>query len=254
MPTVTSTAIHTMEVTAMTDSGAFLTALRLSDSMLPVGTYTASYGIEQYLNEGRIETTTDLGELVVGYLQGIVGPAETVALGHAHRSAAAEDLDGVLAADERLGASTLPAEFRESSTKAGGKLLDLLADGADGPFEEIEGDDLVEAYAAALDDGRTAGHYPVVLGLLCQRAGISRREAALVGAYSTVTGLLGAAQRLGRFGHTEIQSELAALVPTIEAVCDRYHDADLETMCSFAPLADVMGMRHERADRRLFMS
>jgi len=25
-------------------------------------------------------------------------------------------------------------------------------------------------------------------------------------------------------------------------------------MCSFAPLADVMGMRHERADRRLFMS
>jgi len=25
-------------------------------------------------------------------------------------------------------------------------------------------------------------------------------------------------------------------------------------MCSFAPLADVMGMAHERADRRLFMS
>ena len=237
----------------MTESAAFLTALRLSDSMLPVGTYTASYGIEQYLNEGRIETTTDLGDLVAGYLRGIVGPAETVALGCAHRSAAAEDLDGVLAADQRLAAATLPAEFRESSTKAGGKLLDLLAD-ADNPFAGVAGDQLVDAYAAALDAGETAGHYPVILGLLCQRAGIGRREAALVGAYSTVTGLLGAAQRLGRFGHTEIQSALSGLFPTIEAVCDRYHDAELTAMCSFAPLADVMGMRHERADRRLFMS
>ena len=238
----------------MTESAAFLTALRLSDSMLPVGTYTASYGIEQYLNEGRIETTDELGDLVAGYLRGIVGPAETVALGCAHRSAAAGDLDGVLAADERLGASTLPAEFRESSTKAGGKLLDLLADADDAPFAGVEDDDLVTAYAAALDAGRAAGHYPVILGLLCQRAGIGRREAALVGAYSTVTGLLGAAQRLGRFGHTEIQAELSGLFPTIEAVCEQYHDADLETMCSFAPLADVMGMTHERADRRLFMS
>ena len=31
-------------------------------------------------------------------------------------------------------------------------------------------------------------------------------------------------------------------------------DVDLVAMCSVAPLADAMGMRHERADRRLFMS
>jgi len=31
-------------------------------------------------------------------------------------------------------------------------------------------------------------------------------------------------------------------------------DAALAAMGSFAPLADVMGMAHERADRRLFIS
>ena len=243
-----------MEATAMTESGAFLTALRLSDSMLPVGTYTASYGVEQYLNEGYIETSTELGALIEGYLQGVIGPAETVALGHAHRAAAAGDLDGVLAADERLGAATLPAEFRESSEKAGGKLLDLLAETDDGPFATVDVDGIIADYQSAVDEGRTAGHYPVALGLVAQRAGIGCREAALVSAYSTVAGLLGAAQRLGRFGHTEIQSELSRLFPVIEDICDRYHDADLGAMCSFAPLADVMGMSHERADRRLFMS
>ncbi|MEF8827488.1 MAG: urease accessory UreF family protein [Haloarcula sp.] len=238
----------------MTSSEALLTALRLSDSMLPVGTYTASYGVEQYLNEGDIETAAEVGDLITGYLRGVIGPSEIVALGHAHRSAAADDLDGVLVADERLGAATLPAEFRDSSTKAGGTLLELLSEIDDGPFAEANATGLVADYKTAFEEGRAAGHYPVVLGVVCQQAGLGAREAALVSAYGSVTGLLGAAQRLGRFGHTAIQAQLSGLFPVIEDVCERYHDVDLGAMCSFAPLADVMGMAHERADRRLFMS
>ncbi len=247
------TAIAT-EATAMSDSTGFLTALRLSDSMLPVGTYTASYGVEQYLNDGYIESADELGELIEGYLRGVIGPAEIVALGHAHRSAAAGDLEGILAADERLGAATLPAEFRESSEKAGEKLLSLLVEIDEGPFAAAEHEGVVAAYTDALETGSTAGHYPVVLGMVCQQSGVGCLEAALVSAYSTVTGLLGAAQRLGRFGHTDIQAQLSGLFPVVEAICEQYHDVELEAMCSFAPLADVMGMTHERADRRLFMS
>ncbi|RJX41941.1 urease accessory protein UreF [Halonotius aquaticus] len=238
----------------MTSSEALLTALRLSDSMLPVGTYTASYGVEQYLNEDDIETADELGELIEGYLRGVIGPAEIVALGHAHRSAAADDLVGVLAADERLGAATLPAEFRDSSMKAGGKLLELLDEIDDGPFAATETTGFLGEYTAACEDGLAEGHYPVVLGVVCQQAGLGCREAALVSAYGSVTGLLGAAQRLGRFGHTAIQAQLSTLFPVIEEVCEQYYDADLTAMCSFAPLADVRGMAHERADRRLFMS
>ena len=238
----------------MTSSEALLTALRLSDSMLPVGTYTASYGVEQYLNEDDIDTADELGELIDGYLRGVIGPAEIVALGHAHRSAAAGDLDGILAADERLAAATLPAEFRDSSTKAGGKLLELLDEIDDGPFAATDTTGLLGEYTDACEAGRAEGHYPVVLGVVCQQAGLGCREAALVSAYGSVTGLLGAAQRLGRFGHTAIQAQLSTLFPVIEEVCEQYADAELTAMCSFAPLADVRGMAHERADRRLFMS
>jgi len=238
----------------MSDSAAFLTALRLSDSMLPVGTYTASYGIEQYLNEGRIETADELGTLIEGYLRRIIGPVDTVALGHAYQSAAEDSVDGILAADERFGAATLPAEFRESSQKAGGKLLELLEDTGEHPFSAVTVDGIIDSYRTAKEAGQTNGYYPVVLGLVCQQAGMDRLEAAIICSYSTVTGLLGAAQRLGRFGHTDIQTQLSALSPVIEEVCNRYHDATLESMYSFAPLADVMGMNHEQAERRLFMS
>ncbi|MHC3436786.1 urease accessory protein UreF [Natrialbaceae archaeon A-gly3] len=233
---------------------SFLTAMRLADSFLPVGTYTASYGIEQYVNEGRIETGDELGTLVEAYLRRIVGPAETVALANAHRSAAGEDVDGILAADERLHAATLPAEFRDSATKAGRKLLELLEETNAGLFGGADMDGAAAEYADAVAAGETPGQYPVVLGVVTQRAGIERADACLVGAYSVVTELLGAAQRLGRFGHTDIQTQLAELLPVVESVCAEYHDAQLESLASFAPLAETMGMAHERADRRLFMS
>jgi len=69
-----------------------------------------------------------------------------------------------------------------------------------------------------------------------------------------VSGLLGATQRVGRFGHTEIQSVLEALATTTTVVCERHVDDEPAAMASFAPLAEIMGVKHERAGRRLFMS
>jgi len=235
------------------DSSSFLMGLRLADSFLPVGTYTSSYGVEQYVNEGKIETAAELGELVSAYLERFVGPADLVALGNAHAAVAADDDDRLLAADERLHAATLPAEFRESSQKAGTQLLDLLA-GTSKELFDGAGTETAAAYLAAVEAGEAPGHYAVALGVVTQLSGIGRREAALLNCYAFVTELLGAAQRLGSFGHTAIQAELAGLLPVIETVCEAYATAPLAELSSFAPLAEIMGMSHERAQRRLFMS
>lgn len=236
-----------------TDPDAFLTALRLSDSFLPVGGYTASYGLEQYINEDRVADGDDLRELIAAYLRRLVGPCETVAVANAHAAAGDGNLERLLAVDERLHAVTMPAEFRESSTKAGTKLCELLL-AAEPGADDDEGRSLETAFVDAIETDGTPGHYPVVFGVVARRRGLSRLEACLAHAYSFVTGLLGAAQRLGRFGHTEIQAVLEDLRPTITAVCERHVDDDPSAMVSFASLAEIMGMRHERAGRRLFMS
>ena len=230
-------------------------SLRLADSFLPVGTYTASYGVEQYVNEGRIETAAELGELIEAYLERIVGPADLVALGNAHAATASGADERLRTIDERLQAATLPAEFRESSAKAGSQLLDLLLETDDGLIDG-DGETATAAldYAESVADGETPGMYPVVLGVVTQRSGITRRDACLLNAYAFCTELLGAAQRLGAFGHTAIQRQLSELLPVIEAVCAEYADAELAALSSFGPLAEIMGMNHERADRRLFMS
>jgi urease accessory protein len=230
----------------VTDDDARLEALRLADSFLPVGTNSVSYGLEQFAAEDRVTDADDLRGLLAALLRRQVGPADLVALRHAHRGARAGDLDTVCAADRRLAAATLAAEFRESARLAGGRLLSLQRDLTD--------DDLVARYAARVDADETPGGHPVVLGAVTARAGVDEREACLTCAHGFVTGLLGAGQRLLSVGHVDAQRVLRALRPVVTDAVDASADRSLDEVGGFAPLTEVVSAAHERADRRLFVS
>ncbi|WP_380678945.1 urease accessory protein UreF [Salinigranum sp. GCM10025319] len=239
---------------AGTDASASLAAFQLADSFLPVGTYTLSYGLEQFAATDRVEDADDLHALLVDYLRRQVGPCDVVALAAAWERAGADGegadeadaLDRVAAVDERQRSVTLPREFRDSSEKSGRRLLELVAETTD--------DHLVRAYHERVVAGEAPGNHAVALGLVARRQGIARDEACLLACHSFVVGLLGAAQRLVRLTHTDAQRLLSDLNPVIAEVCETYAGRDPETMAPFAPLVDVMGMGHERAERRLFVS
>ncbi|ADJ14035.1 urease accessory protein UreF [Halalkalicoccus jeotgali] len=226
-----------------TDDGGLLSALRLADSFLPVGSYTLSYGLETFVEEDRVADADDLRGLLADYLRGQVGPCDMVALSVAHRAAREGDRERLARIDDRLHATLLAREFRESSLTSGKRLLDVVA--GERAF--------VDEYAAQVGDS-VRGHFPTALGVVTARKGLSEREARLVCGYAFVTGLLGAAQRLLRLGHSEVQRVLHGLFPVIEDVEREAAGRGLEALRSCTPLIDVQGMCHERADRRLFVS
>jgi urease accessory protein len=229
----------------MTEGGepAFET-LRLADAFLPDGSDTLSYGVEAFVAADRVEDAAALEALCESYLRRTVGPADCVALRHAHRAATGGDAGGVVTADRRLDAVTLPRELREGSARSGGRLLALHRDLLD--------DDRLDAYAERVDSGDTPGHYAVVLGVVAAIVGVDADAACRVACHGFVTGLAGAAQRLAPIGHTEVQRTLREVQPAMtDAVADSA-GRDLDTMSPFAPLIDVLSADHERADRRLF--
>ncbi len=229
----------------MSDDAA-LAAFRLADSFLPVGTYTASYGLEQFAADDRVVDADDLDSLLETYLRRQIGPADLVALRAAHAGARDGDLDAVCAADRRLAAVTLAAEFRESAEQSGQRLLSLQSD--------LRDDELLAGYAERVDSGAAPGNYAVVLGLTAGLAGIGERRACLLCCHGFATGLLGAAQRLLSLGHTDAQRILDGLRPVMTDVVDDSADRSLDGMTPFAPLVDVLAAEHERAQRRLFAS
>lgn len=225
---------------------SLLVAFRLADSFLPLGSHTASYGIEQYLNEDQIDTTTELTSLLSEYLQSMIGPTETVALACSHRAITDDTPTDLLTIDQQLHATILPAELRESSMTIGDRLLSVFATTESLP-------PVLSEFHRYVKNDETHGHFPVVLGALTAANGIHRQTACQLHGYMFVTDILGAAQRIGRFGHTAIQQTLVDLFPDIARLA-QYADAELSEMQSFAPMAEIMSMRHEDAQRRLFIS
>jgi urease accessory protein len=169
-----------------------------------------------------------------------------VALAHAHRATEERDLGRLLEIDRRLFAMKLVRETRESSRRVGKRILATAVTLApDRPLLD---------YRSAVDGGDCPGNAAVALGAAAATLGIARREALLIELYTFSTSLLGAAMRLIRLDHMEAQQILARLKPLIVRVVRENMDKGLQEMRAFAPLIDVMGMVHERAHVRLFVS
>jgi len=226
----------------MSDDHPDLTAFQLADSFLPVGGYSSSYALEQFVADGTVSDAEDLEPVLAAYLRRQVGPCDLVALRAANGAALDEDAADLVRIDERLHATTLQREFRESATRSGARLCDLWLATREAP--------VLSDYVAR----DPPGHYPVVLGVVAATAGIDAERACRLHCHAFCSDMLGAAQRLCSFGHTAAQRVLVDLQPVMAEAVETSADRTVAEMRSFAPLIDVAAARHERADRRLFVS
>jgi len=214
-----------------TDPSPFLTALRLSDSFLPVGdtrppTVSSStatrIGSRPATICGNCSRPTSVAWSVPAKLSR--WPTLTPRAQNPISSGCwSSTSDSMRSPCPESSARVRPRRARSSpncSGRTGGGLErgdrnghgDRPGASSDATETATDGGDFAATVADAIDTGSTPGHYPVVFGVVTASRGLSRLEACLAHAYSFVSGLLGAAQRLGRFGHTEIQSVLEALV------------------------------------------
>jgi urease accessory protein len=225
---------------------AFLTSLQLSDSFLPVGSYTFSYGLESFVRRGIVTDGNKLKSLLIDYLENQIGPCDMVAVSHAHKATKESDVDRIIEVDKRLFALKLIKETREGSVKSGRQFMNVM----------IRARDLtaLKEFRKAIRKGSAWGNYATILGMVTALSGTTEKEACLILGYSFAITLLGASMRLARFGHFEIQAILEEVKPVILEVYEKNQMKSLDEMRSFCPYIDLMGMVHERASVRLFSS
>jgi urease accessory protein len=224
---------------------AFLSALQVSDTFFPTGLYTLSHGLEAFVQAGLV-SKADVEALLGDYLESVLGPADGVALSHAHRATEGRDLGRLMEIDRRLFALKLVREPREASRRVGKRMLTTAV--------KLNPDPLLKDYWVAVGAGACPGNSAVALGAVTATLRIARREAMLIGFYTFTAGVLGAAMRLIRLDHEEAQLILARLRHLMVRVVQENIDKGLQEMRAFAPLIDIMGAMHERARVRLFIS
>ncbi|WEL22253.1 urease accessory UreF family protein [Halorhabdus sp. BNX81] len=229
----------------MSDGPAFA-AMRLADSMLPTGSDSLSYGLEQLVAEDRVTDAADLRQLLETVLARQLAVCDAVAVRAARQAAGAGDLDRVVEIDRRVLAVTLPAEFRESTRASGRRLLDLS--------RETLADDRISTYAARVDDAAAPGTYPAAFALVAAVEGLDGRQAAGAFVHAFVASQLQAAQRLLTVGHTDLQRLLVDLRPAMTRAVATSAERSAADLQSFTPGIETAAARHEDADRRLFLS
>src|SRR2546422_4827567 len=105
----------------MTTDPAFLALLQLADGLFPAGGFAHSFGLETYVQEGRVDDAAGLEAVVVAPLEGGAGAGGAVAGGPATPGAARGAVEGGVALDARRDARKGGPEVPAARPPMGGQ-------------------------------------------------------------------------------------------------------------------------------------
>lgn len=224
---------------------ALLRALQFGDSMFPVGSFAFSNGLESAVQE---RVVTDRATLLAFARTAVVqaDAGDGVAVVHAHRAAAAGDVEAVAAIDRLVFARKLSSETRTMSVRTGRKFAEMGA--------RVVGTPPLHDWLARIEAGTTPGTYPVALAVNFAAQGLPAQSAFVVHRYGVAATVLGAALRLMRIGHVDTQQLLYELGSDADVAFARAEAAPLAAMAGFAPMAEILAAVHVRAHVRMFMN
>jgi len=222
-----------------------LRLLQFGDSMLPVGAFSFSNGLEAAVAQRIVHDVATLRAFVRTALDQAAG-ADGIALLAAHRAAGADDDNGIVAADHAVVLRKLNEETRMMTLRMGRKLGELAL--------QLTRNPIVARWLDAVAAQHTPGTLPVALALAFAASGLPEHEAFAAHQYGVATMMLGAALRLMKLSYLDAQAILHDVNGDAEAAFARVAAAGLDDMATFAPLTDILAAIHVKSHVRMFMN
>jgi urease accessory protein len=223
-----------------------ISILQMSDSFFPTGLYATSSGLEA-LSQVKKLKSKDIFQFIDIYLQQVIGPSDCTALGNAYESCKKRDIASLLHTDESLYYMRIIEETRTASVRSGNQLLKCVSS-----FTKYK--KVLRNYQNAITNGNATGVYPVSLGVATWSLDIPKNKAGLILLYGFAVSIIGAALRLGILQHLEGQQIIHELKPVILQSVVENIDRPISNMWQFAPGLDILQMKHETMDSKMFIT
>ena len=224
---------------------SLINGLRFIDSFFPSGGYAYSSGLEAAVQALAVRSGDDLFLYVEDMFRHEIAHREAVAVGVAHNALFSNDVQSALSIDHELHALKLGRESRLASQQMARQVVKIAV-------EQPAAHAVVLGFHAAMEAGRTPGHFPVTLALALADAGWEKAETIAAFCYQTAVGFVSAGLKLLPIGQRESQHLLERWTPTI-GECVR-EAAQLTTMTAWSPVQTIYAMRHGRLESKIFRS
>jgi len=221
-----------------------LALMQLSDSFFPSGSFTLSHGLEAMVQTDQISSAQDIEAFLHLLLHNKVGCSDLIALIHAYRASTNNDLEEVRRADAYLYAQTLIQTTREAQRRSGQALL-LVA-------RSTWNDPQLVVFQEEIDVNQTPGLHPIVFAMVGRTIELSESDTSFAFLHNFVTGIVGAAIRLGVLGHLGAQSILCKMAAEMDAIVFQSRSLSLDDMWSGTPAIDIAQMSHHRLTSKQF--
>ena len=218
--------------------------MQLSDSFFPSGSFTLSHGLESLVQSKQVRSAQELRTFLELTLHNKIGSMDVVALRQAHRASESNDDLRIQAVDAQLFARTLLHPSRESQCKSGRALLMVARSTWNSPK--------LDAIHTHIRADRMHGLHPVIFAVVGQSIGLSEEDTILAFLHGFLTGLCGAALRLGLIGHIKAQITIKEMAPKLEAITQMTASTDLDDMWSCTPFIDIAQLTHSALPQKLF--
>ncbi|CFR17788.1 urease accessory protein UreF [Yersinia kristensenii] len=217
--------------------------MQFGDSVLPVGAFTFSNGVESAIQTGVVHDVATLKGFVLTALKQAAS-CDGMGVVAAHRAVVADSRDDIIRADWAVNNRKLNEESRLMATRMGKKMAEMSIHVVEHP--------LISWWLEQIKNGNTAGTYPVTQAVVMASQGIGQREVVVMHQYGVAMTILSAAMRLMRVTHFDTQHILFELNHDIEKFCDIAEIGDINQMSSYVPIVDVLAAVHVKAHVRLF--
>ena len=223
-----------------------ISILQLSDSFFPTGLYATSSGLESLSQKKKLKSK-DIFQFITMQLQNVMGPSDCTAMGFAYESCKKKDIVSLIHADESLYYMKLIEETRIASTRSGNQLLKCVS-----TFSKNK--KMLKEYQIAINKGKATGVYAVSFGVVTSSLNIPKKKAGIMLLYGLAVSIVGAAMRLGILQHFEGQKIIHELRPVILAAVLENIDRPISSMWQFAPILDILQMKHEALGSKMFIT
>jgi urease accessory protein len=215
-----------------------LNLIRISDTFFPLGSFTVSQGMEQFVADNLFRKDTSAAFLDA-YLNKVWVPFDYQMFTHALAAVQENNLDQLVSIDNLCYAAKITEESRTAMEKMGRNLAVVMA------FEE---NSLGESFIFLIGEGKAHGMYPVMLALAAQAMGLGEKGGISL-IYVNMTEVVASLVRMAEIDYLQAQDLMRDGVRGISPATGELRDS-----AQSFPLLDIAAMRHETNNHRMFIS